>query len=190
MFLDSPHPKVQGDRKALVASAEAKLLRDCIPSSIMVLLRVLSPREKEPKSARRGRHNSASAMPPPSGLSPVAADSWAHWWLWCLKRLAGAAFWIPLEGAAWQRAAGLSKGSVAMEIRAGALVEQRLGKSPRAGRRVRFPCKAKKQATLTYFACKNRAAERSSRPGQPTGTEGNLHMFRVTARLSRAVTPA
>ena len=92
--------------------------------------------------------------------NPVAAVNWAHWWLWCLKRLAGAAFWIPLEGAAWQRAAGLSKGGVVREIHAGALEEQHQGEGQRAGRRVRFPCKAKKQAMLTYFARKNRAAER------------------------------
>ena len=67
---------------------------------------------------------------------------------------------------------------------------RRLGEGSRGGRRVRFPCKAKKQAMLTYFARKNRAAERSSRPGQHITTEGNMHRFRVAARLSRAVTPA
>ena len=66
-------------------------------------------------------------------------------------RLAGAAFWIPLVGAAWQRAACLSKGGATMEIRAGALEEQHQGESPRAGKRVRFPCKAKKVVALTRF---------------------------------------
>ena len=127
-------------------------LHDCIPSSIKMVLRVLSPREKEPKSARRGRHNSASAMTPPSGLSPVAAGIWAHWWLWCLMRLAGAAFWIPLGGAAGQVVTWPSKGNwSALRGSSGALEDAASGRKPARRQAGAVPLQGEKASDAHLF---------------------------------------
>ena len=130
------------------------LLRGCIASSNMVLQRVLSPREKEPKSARRGRHNSAFAMTPPSGLSPDAAGNWAHWRLWCLKRLAGAAFWIPLEGAAGQVVAWPSKGGWSSLLGgSGALVVAAVGRGLAWGQADSVPLQGEKGCCAHAIPC-------------------------------------